>query len=115
MKNRALMFALAVFFVSSLAFADNPTDAPLKPNDDYAVLLHPERGDVQKQDVQNQAYQNQDYQNQDAQTSQKRKRSKKNDASVSSKARSENSPKDNRQEEGDPGNPAANGKFAGSN
>jgi len=33
MKSRATTFAFTACLVSSLAFADNPTDAPLMPSD----------------------------------------------------------------------------------
>jgi hypothetical protein len=33
MKSRAITFAFTACLVSSLAFADNPTDAPLMPSD----------------------------------------------------------------------------------
>jgi hypothetical protein len=33
MKSRAITFAFTAGLVSSLAFADNPTDAPLMPSD----------------------------------------------------------------------------------
>ena len=33
MKHRAITFAFAACLISSLVFADNPSDAPLMPND----------------------------------------------------------------------------------
>jgi hypothetical protein len=38
MKNRTAAFLLALCLVSSLSFADNPTDAPLVVSDAYAAL-----------------------------------------------------------------------------
>jgi hypothetical protein len=42
MKQRVITFALAGCLVSSLAFADNPTDAPLLPNDGSAAVVQQE-------------------------------------------------------------------------
>jgi cytoskeletal protein RodZ len=42
MKLRAITFAFGALFVSSLAFADNPTDAPLMPNDGNADVRQQE-------------------------------------------------------------------------
>ncbi len=96
MKTRAIMFAFATLLFSSLAFADNPTDAPLLPNDGYAVLLHPENTQPESQ------------------AKPKRKRSKKNDEAASSKAGNENSPKDKSQKQpSDSAYPASSDGWAG--
>jgi hypothetical protein len=42
MKHRAITFAFAVCLVSSLAFADNPTDAPLVRNDESTTVVQQE-------------------------------------------------------------------------
>ena len=42
MKHRAITFAFAACMVSSLAFADNPTDAPLVPNDGSTIVVQQE-------------------------------------------------------------------------
>ena len=94
MKHRAIAFAFTAVLVSSLAFADNPTDAPLVT--DYAITP------VVQQEVQ---------------ASHKPKRSKKKeDESRSAKGKSENPTKDNPQPaQGNPEYPATNASFAGNN
>jgi hypothetical protein len=42
MKHRVITFAFAVCLVSSLAFADNPTDAPLVTNDGTTPVVQQE-------------------------------------------------------------------------
>jgi hypothetical protein len=42
MKHRAITFAYAACLVSSLAFADNPADAPLVPNDGSTPVVRQE-------------------------------------------------------------------------
>jgi hypothetical protein len=42
MKNRAVTLAFAACLVGSLAFADNPTDAPLMPNDGDTTVVQQE-------------------------------------------------------------------------
>lgn len=94
MKHRAIRFAFTAFFLSSLAFADNPTDAPLVTNDGSAAAVQQE--------------------NQEKPPSHKRKRSTKRDESASSKTKNENLPKDNRQKEpSNPEYPATNDNSAG--
>ena len=93
MKHRAIAFAFAAVLVSSLAFADNPTDAPLVTDDGTTTVVQ-----------------------QESQASHKPKRSKKKDESSSAKGKSENPPKDNRQPgQGNPEYPATNDSFAGNN
>jgi hypothetical protein len=74
MKHRAITFAFAVCLVSSLAFADNPTDAPLVPNDGSTTVVQQEN-----------------------QTGHKRRHSNKKSESLSSTTKSEDSSKNNRQ------------------
>jgi hypothetical protein len=93
MKHRAITFAFAACLISSFAFADNPTDAPLLPDDGNTTAVQQEN-----------------------QESHKPKRSKKKDKTTSAKAKSENQPKDDRQkEQSDPEYPATNGNYAGNN
>jgi hypothetical protein len=42
MKHRVITFAFAACLVSSLAFADNLTDAPLVPNDGSTTVVQQE-------------------------------------------------------------------------
>jgi hypothetical protein len=42
MKHRVITFAFAACLVSSLAFADNPTDAPLVPTDGSTTVVQQE-------------------------------------------------------------------------
>jgi hypothetical protein len=43
MKHRTITFAFATCLISSLAFADNPTDAPLVPNDGGTTVVQQEK------------------------------------------------------------------------
>ena len=43
MKHRVITFAFAACLVSSLAFADNPADAPLVPNDGSTTVVQQEK------------------------------------------------------------------------
>jgi hypothetical protein len=43
MKHRAITFAFTACLVSSLAFADNPTDAPLVPGDGSTAIVQQEK------------------------------------------------------------------------
>jgi hypothetical protein len=42
MKNRALSITFVACFVSSLAFADNPSDAPLVTDDGNTTITQPQ-------------------------------------------------------------------------
>jgi hypothetical protein len=75
MKHRAITFAFAACLVSSLAFADNPTDAPLVSNDGNTNVAQQENH-----------------------TGHNRRHPNKKDESLAAKARSENPSKNNRQE-----------------
>jgi hypothetical protein len=76
MKHRVITFAFAACLVSSLAFADNPTDAPLVPNDANATVVHQENH-----------------------TGHDRRHPNKKDESLAAKTRTENPSKSTRQEE----------------
>jgi hypothetical protein len=43
MKHRTITLAFAACLVSSLAFADNPVDAPLMPNDGSTIVVQQEK------------------------------------------------------------------------
>jgi hypothetical protein len=43
MKHRTITFAFAACLISSLAFADNPADAPLTPNDGSTTVVQQEK------------------------------------------------------------------------
>jgi hypothetical protein len=94
MKNRGIKFVFTTLLLSSLAFADSPTDAPLMVTD--------ANGNVVKQGYQD---------NQQDQASPRRKRSSKKDESVSAKTKADNSPKSDRQAE--PMRPVTNADYSG--
>jgi hypothetical protein len=75
MKHRVITFAFAACLVSSLAFADNLTDAPLVSNDGSTTVVHQEN-----------------------QTGNRRHPNKK-DESLAAKAKTEHHSKSNRQDE----------------
>jgi hypothetical protein len=76
MKHRAITFAFAACLVSSLAFADNPTDAPLVPNDGSTPVVQREN-----------------------RMGHNRRHPNKKDGDLAAKAKTENSSKDSGQEE----------------
>lgn len=76
MKDRVIAFAFAACLVSSLAFADNPTDAPLVPNDGSTTVVQQEN-----------------------QTGHNRRHPNKKDGSLAAKAKTENPSKGSRQGE----------------
>jgi hypothetical protein len=76
MKNRAITLAFAACFVSSLAFADNPSDAPLVNDDARAMVIQ-----------------------RDNRVDHSRRHPKKKDESPSIRAKVEDSSKNNRQGE----------------
>jgi hypothetical protein len=76
MKHRTIAFAFAACLVSSLAFADNPADVPLVPNDGSTTVVQQEK-----------------------QTDHNRMHPNKKDESLAVKANSENPSKGSRQGE----------------
>jgi hypothetical protein len=76
MKHRVITFAFAACLVRSLAFADNPTDAPLVSKDGSTTVVHQEN-----------------------QTGHDRRPPNKKDESLAAKAKTENHSKSSRQDE----------------
>ena len=93
MKRRAITYIFAVCLITSIALADNPTDAPLVTNDGTAAVEQP-----------------------DNQTSHKRREHKKKNKSESAKAGCENPPRENNSaRQRDSEYPATGHSYAGSN
>jgi hypothetical protein len=85
MKHRTITFAFAACLVSSLAFADNPADAPLMPNNGSTTVVQQEK-----------------------QTDHNRRHPNKKDGCLAAKAKTENPSKRSRQgEQTNPNYPSA--------